>query len=151
MSNNLTSLILSPEEKAFESAYNGAIGLHNPGSVRWALRGYLPPKHLRIPGYNYGKPEDSDDARRSFNLPEEVSPKESIAEIMRGVFDEARSGTTHATGTTYVNISPSGQEGAFSYLLLPSLEIYRGSQKDYSWSEFILSPLFPNSLKLAHA
>jgi hypothetical protein len=50
--------------------------------VRWALRGYLPPKHLRIPGYNYGLPEDS---AVTFGAPT-ILPRESIVELMAGCF-----------------------------------------------------------------
>ena len=57
----------------------------NAGEVRWTLRGYLPPKHLRIPGYDYGRPEDSES-----NLFDEASPRiigrESTRELMAGVF-----------------------------------------------------------------
>ena len=51
---------MTTEEKLFHSDYNVPPG-HAPAQneVRWALRGYLPPKHLRIDGYNYGLPEDS--------------------------------------------------------------------------------------------
>ena len=84
---------VTSEERAFQSEYNfppvkcsTATGSgSNEKEVRWALRGYLPPKHLRIPGYAYGLPEDT--AVHMFDeLPRNVRPRESIAELMAGCF-----------------------------------------------------------------
>ena len=52
---------VTTQEKLFQSEFNAPAGhcsMLNAGEVRWTLRGYLPPKHLRIPGYDYGRPED---------------------------------------------------------------------------------------------
>ena len=84
---------VTSEERAFQSEYNfppvkcsTTTGSgSNEKEVRWALRGYLPPKHLRIPGYAYGLPEDT--AVHMFDeLPRNVRPRESIAELMAGCF-----------------------------------------------------------------
>jgi len=67
------------------SEYNCAPGhlIASQTAVRWALRGYLPPKHLRIPGYNYGIPEDSAATFHDAAIPT-IFPKESIADLMAG-------------------------------------------------------------------
>jgi len=79
---------VTTQEKLFQSEFNAPAGhcsMLNAGEVRWTLRGYLPPKHLRIPGYDYGRPEDSES-----NLFDEASPRiigrESTRELMAGVF-----------------------------------------------------------------
>ena len=79
---------VTTQEKLFASEFNAPAGhcsMLNAGEVRWTLRGYLPPKHLRIPGYDYGRPEDSES-----NLFDEASPRiigrESTRELMAGVF-----------------------------------------------------------------
>ena len=52
---------VTTEERLFHSEYNVPPGhAAAPNEVRWALRGYLPPKHLRIDGYNYGIPEETE-------------------------------------------------------------------------------------------
>ena len=47
--------------------------------------GLLPPKHLRIPGYNYGLPEDSQGTGFDECSPSIVG-RESTRELMAGVF-----------------------------------------------------------------
>ena len=78
---------VTTQEKLFQSEFNAPAG-HcsvNAGEVRWTLRGYLPPKHLRIPGYNYGLPEDSQGTGFDECSPSIVG-KESTRELMAGVF-----------------------------------------------------------------
>lgn len=80
---------VTTEEALFSSEYNVPPG-HAAGpndSVRWTLRGYLPPKHLRIPGYDYGVTEDSETNYRFFqDEAPSVVARESIAELMAGCF-----------------------------------------------------------------
>mmetsp|Transcript_41 Transcript_41/g.152 ORF Transcript_41/g.152 Transcript_41/m.152 type:complete len:151 (-) Transcript_41:250-702(-) len=78
---------VTTQEKLFQSEFNAPAGhcSTNAGEVRWTLRGYLPPKHLRIPGYNYGLPEDSQGTGFDECSPSIVG-KESTRELMAGVF-----------------------------------------------------------------
>jgi|TARA_B110000977_G_scaffold1539_2_gene2173 hypothetical protein len=81
---------VTTEERLFHSEYNVPprhAAARN--EVRWALRGYLPPKHLRIDGYNYGIPEETE-----FSLAEYdpcIVKRESTSALMAGCFvhDEA--------------------------------------------------------------
>lgn len=79
---------VTTEEALYSSEYNSAPGhaMGNKDSVRWTLRGYLPPKHLRIPGYNYGVPEDSQVNRFYEEAAPSITARESIAELMAGCF-----------------------------------------------------------------
>ena len=79
---------VTTEEALYSSEFNCAPGhaMANKDSVRWTLRGYLPPKHLRIPGYNYGVPEDSQVNRFYEQAAPSVTARESIAELMAGCF-----------------------------------------------------------------
>ena len=76
---------VTTEEKLFHSDYNVPPG-HAPAQneVRWALRGYLPPKHLRIDGYNYGLPEDS--AVKFADASPNIVKRESTTALMAGCF-----------------------------------------------------------------
>lgn len=76
---------VTTEEKLFHSEYNVPPG-HAPAQneVRWALRGYLPPKHLRIDGYNYGLPEDS--AVVFSDASPNIVKRESTTALMAGCF-----------------------------------------------------------------
>lgn len=76
---------VTTEEKLFHSDYNVPPG-HAPAQneVRWALRGYLPPKHLRIDGYNYGLPEDS--AVVFADASPNIVKRESTTALMAGCF-----------------------------------------------------------------
>jgi hypothetical protein len=79
---------VTTEERLFASEYNVPPG-HAMGpkdEVKWTLRGYLPPKHLRIPGYNYGMPEDSAVTRFFEEAAPLIIARESIAELMAGCF-----------------------------------------------------------------
>lgn len=79
---------VTTEESLFSSEYNVPPG-HAMGpkdSVRWTLRGYLPPKHLRIPGYNYGVPEDSQVNSFFESAAPVILARESIAELMAGCY-----------------------------------------------------------------
>ena len=79
---------VTTEEALFSSEFNSAPGhaMGNKDSVRWTLRGYLPPKHLRIPGYNYGVPEDSQVNRFYEEAAPCITARESISELMAGCF-----------------------------------------------------------------
>ena len=76
---------VTSEEKLFHSDYNVPPG-HAPGEneVRWALRGYLPPKHLRIDGYNYGIPEDTEAVFEEYAP--DIVKRESTSALMAGCF-----------------------------------------------------------------
>lgn len=98
---------VTTEEKLFHSEYNVPPG-HAPAQneVRWALRGYLPPKHLRIDGYNYGLPEDS--AVVFSDASPIIVKRESTTALMAGCFVPeseanmevgAHSGMSHAQVT----------------------------------------------------
>ena len=79
---------VTTQEKLFQSEFNAPAGhcsMLNAGEVRWTLRGYLPPKHLRIPGYNYGEPEDSECTGFDEASPRIIG-RESTRELMAGVF-----------------------------------------------------------------
>jgi len=98
---------VTTQEKLFQSEFNAPAGhcsMLNAGEVRWTLRGYLPPKHLRIPGYDYGRPEDSES-----NLFDEASPRiigrESTRELMAGVFLPSSSDVDMAENASKVTIT----------------------------------------------
>ena len=76
---------VTSEEALFHSEYNvppGHAAARN--EVRWALRGYLPPKHLRIDGYNYGIPEETEFTFAGYNP--DVVKRESTSALMAGCF-----------------------------------------------------------------
>jgi len=98
---------VTTQEKLFQSEFNAPAGhcsMLNAGEVRWTLRGYLPPKHLRIPGYDYGRPEDSES-----NLFDEASPRiigrESTRELMAGVFLPSSSDVDMSENASKVTIT----------------------------------------------
>ena len=93
---------VTSEEKLFHSDYNVPPG-HAPGEneVRWALRGYLPPKHLRIDGYNYGIPEDS---ALGFPSPSIVK-RESTSALMAGCFVPESGEMEHEAGVTQAHVT----------------------------------------------
>mmetsp|Transcript_9117 Transcript_9117/g.25406 ORF Transcript_9117/g.25406 Transcript_9117/m.25406 type:complete len:152 (+) Transcript_9117:201-656(+) len=98
---------VTTQEKLFQSEFNAPAGhcsMLNAGEVRWTLRGYLPPKHLRIPGYDYGRPEDSES-----NLFDEASPRiigrESTRELMAGVFLPSASDVDMSENASKVTIT----------------------------------------------
>ena len=98
---------VTTQEKLFQSEFNAPAGhcsMLNAGEVRWTLRGYLPPKHLRIPGYDYGRPEDSES-----NLFDKASPRiigrESTRELMAGVFLPSSSDVDMAENASKVTIT----------------------------------------------
>jgi|Transcript_15051 hypothetical protein len=76
---------VTSEEALFHSEYNvppGHAAARN--EVRWALRGYLPPKHLRIDGYNYGIPEETEFTFAGYNP--DIVKRESTSALMAGCF-----------------------------------------------------------------
>ena len=101
---------VTTEERLFHSEYNVPprhAAARN--EVRWALRGYLPPKHLRIDGYNYGIPEETE-----FSLAEYdpcIVKRESTSALMAGCFvhDEASMEDGGEEGVSTVTIDDSHQ------------------------------------------
>jgi hypothetical protein len=76
---------VTTEERLFHSEYNVPPGhAAAVGEVRWALRGYLPPKHLRIDGYNYGIPEDTEAV--CLQYAPDIVRRESTSALMAGCF-----------------------------------------------------------------
>ena len=76
---------VTTEERLFHSEYNVPPGhAAAPNEVRWALRGYLPPKHLRIDGYNYGIPEDTEAVFEEYAP--DIVKRESTSALMAGCF-----------------------------------------------------------------
>ena len=76
---------VTTEESLFHSEYNVPPGhAAPPNEVRWALRGYLPPKHLRIDGYNYGIPEDTEAVFEEYAP--DIVKRESTSALMAGCF-----------------------------------------------------------------
>jgi hypothetical protein len=76
---------VTTEERLFHSEYNVPPGhAAAPNEVRWALRGYLPPKHLRIDGYNYGIPEETEAVFVEYAP--DIVKRESTSALMAGCF-----------------------------------------------------------------
>ena len=76
---------VTTEERLFHSEYNVPPGhAAAPNEVRWALRGYLPPKHLRIDGYNYGIPEETEAVFVEYAP--DIIKRESTSALMAGCF-----------------------------------------------------------------
>jgi hypothetical protein len=98
---------VTTQEKLFQSEFNAPAGhcsMLNAGEVRWTLRGYLPPKHLRIPGYNYGEPEDSECTGFDEASPRIIG-RESTRELMAGVFLPSSSDVDMAENASKVTIT----------------------------------------------
>ena len=83
---------VTSEEQLFASAYNASPPTAQGAGVKWALRGYLPPKHLRIPGIDYGVPEDSAMTMFGRDISPSVVGRESISDLLAGCFAAAQSG-----------------------------------------------------------
>ena len=83
---------VTSEEQLFASAYNASPPTAQGAGVKWALRGYLPPKHLRIPGIDYGVPEDSAMTMFGGDISPSVVGRESISDLLAGCFAAAQSG-----------------------------------------------------------
>jgi hypothetical protein len=119
---------VTSEERLFSSEYNVTPG-HGGAKeqVRWALRGYLPPKHLRIPGYDYGIPEDSEHGAS----PQTIVAKESIAELMAGCFlphgAESMADDTQGMRPTLSGLSRQRMPGSLALVLVPA-SAKRGSR-----------------------
>jgi hypothetical protein len=106
---------VTTEERLFHSEYNVPPGhAAAPNEVRWALRGYLPPKHLRIDGYNYGIPEETEAVFVEYAP--DIVKRESTSALMAGCFvhDSEPCGRGHGRGHKrgnhhheYVNAPPS--------------------------------------------
>ena len=77
---------VTSEEQLFASAYNASPPTAQGAGVKWALRGYLPPKHLRIPGIDYGVPEDSAMTMFGGDISPSVVGRESITDLLAGCF-----------------------------------------------------------------
>jgi len=117
------------------SEYNGAPGhyIATETAVRWALRGYLPPKHLRIPGYNYGIPEDSSASFHDAAIPK-IFPKESIADLMAGCFTEGGSSGGEEQAA-FVSMDASDNAGP-DRLVDPNSRIVKGQMSSRpSWGQ----------------
>ena len=81
---------VTSEEQLFASAYNASPPTAQGAGVKWALRGYLPPKHLRIPGIDYGVPEDSAMTMFGGDISPSVVGRESISDLLAGCFAAAQ-------------------------------------------------------------
>ena len=81
---------VTSEEQLFASAYNASPPTAQGAGVKWALRGYLPPKHLRIPGIDYGVPEDSAMTMFGGDISPSVVGRESISYLLAGCFAAAQ-------------------------------------------------------------
>jgi hypothetical protein len=117
---------VTTEERLFHSEYNVPPGhAAAPNEVRWALRGYLPPKHLRIDGYNYGIPEETEAVFVEYAP--DIVKRESTSALMAGCFvhdsEPAEEGMEEgiSVGTITMSTStpppsgPGGLRGDFSF------------------------------------
>ena len=123
---------VTTEERLFHSEYNVPPGhAAAPNEVRWALRGYLPPKHLRIDGYNYGIPEETEAVFVEYAP--DIVKRESTSALMAGCFvhesEPAEEGMDEgiSVGTVTMSTStrgPAGNREVFAHSFLFRVPLY---------------------------
>ena len=128
---------VTTEERLFHSEYNVPPGhAAAPNEVRWALRGYLPPKHLRIDGYNYGIPEETEAVFVEYAP--DIVKRESTSALMAGCFvhesEPAEEGMDEgiSVGTVTMSTStrgPAGNREVFAHSFLFRVPLYPNSKR----------------------